>query len=60
MNPLTLQLHKNLLQFATDQQVLQCQVLHFSVNVWDLDHFLHIQLYHIVEDKFLIHLLIPM
>jgi hypothetical protein len=60
MNPLRHQLHKIVILFVADQQVLECQVLHFSVTFWGLDHFLHIQLYHIEQDIFLVHLLIPM
>lgn len=59
MNPLILQLHKNVLQFVTDQQALEYQGLHFSTTVSDLDHFLHIRLDHIAEDKYPIHLSIP-
>jgi hypothetical protein len=59
MIPLKLQSHEILIQFVTDQLVLQCHVLHFSVSVWGLDHFVHTLLYHSAECILPIHLLVP-
>ena len=50
MIPLRHQSHKTLTLSVTDQQALQCQVLHFSVSVWGLD---------IAEYIYPIHLLVP-
>lgn len=54
-----LQSHKIWIQSATDQLVLEYQVLHSSLNDVGLGHFLHTQLYQIAGNISLTHLLVP-